>query len=1109
MHIMDVILILFKNVKLDRVVRDSDGFPEPSEAMIRKVFMDPKFYDRLKNFPGDSLNAEDIDLITPYLRHPDYTRERAERTCKNLVGMLVWTKAMADFYHVNKDVIPLKNNLALQARKQQKAESRAKEALKQLNIKKAEVAQATLKKNEAEARAAAAQSEADACQAKMDAATDLINGLAGEKVRWTEQSTQFKSEIDRLVGDVVILTGFLSYCGPFNQEYREKLQKSWYNELNGRRIPVSANINVIDYLTDSATIGEWNLQGLPTDDLSIQNGIVVTKAPRFPLLIDPQSQGKMWILKKEKENNLIVTSLDHKYFRSQLEDAVSLGYPIVIEDVLEELDPALDNILEKNHIKVGNSFKVKVGDKEIDVHENFRIYITTKLANPSYSPEVSARTVIIDFAVTMKGLEDQLLGRVILAEKRDLETERTQLLQDVNVNKRKMQELETNLLHKLSTCEGSLLDDITVVQVLNVSKATAIEVQQKLRIAVETEKKINTAREEFRPVATRGSVLYFLIVTMASVNCMYQTSLVQFLERFDLSLSESKKTPITNKRIAIIIDYLTYDIYKYKLRGLYEIHKFLFVLLMTLNIDLQRLAINHEEFQVFIKGGAALDLNACPHKPFKWITDLMWLNVVRLSELQVFTNIITQITNHEKQWKFWFEKTAPEKELYPGSYNDLDAFHKLLLIRSWCPDRTLSQAREYIKTSLDSRYTDPVIVNYDLLLEESRPLTPIVCFLSMGSDPTPSVEALAKKNGTKINCISMGQGQEVHARKLMIESLKNGTWVLFQNCHLGLEYMGELVLQLNELEKHGTGFHENFRLWITTEVHPHFPITLLQISIKYTNEPPAGVRAGLKRTYQAMSVDLLEYSESPYYLPLIYAVSFLHTIVQERRKFGPLGWNIPYEFNSADWLASCYFMQNHLESLSSKRTISWSTIRYMIAEVQYGGRVTDDFDKRLLNTFARTYFGQSMFEDDYEFFKGYKIMKHKEIEEYLKEIEEMAEIDPPQVYGLHPNADITYQSNMTEEILSTMVSVQPKESSSGSGETREATVTRQVNDMLAKLPPDYDPFEVKDRLKVLGPTNPLTIFLRQEIDRIQKVTHAIQFYFLFLVYVMFCSRSLG
>ena len=1084
MRIMDCVLILFQR-KLGSVEQDPERpCVKPSWSDSLKLMGGSGFLNGLLHFPKDSINEETVELLTPYLSMDDYNLESAQKVCGDVAGLAAWTEAMAFFYTINKEVLPLKANLAVQEAKLGAAMSDLNKAQAQLDEKEKELAEVMAIFDAAMKEKQTLMDDAEACRRKMINATALIEGLSGERIRWTEASKGFEAQIHRLVGDVLLCTGFLSYTGPFNQEFRNLVLKGWKKEMITNKIPFSDDINVVSMLVDNTTVSEWNLEGLPNDELSIQNGLIVTKAARFPLLIDPQGQGKFWIKSREKNNEMQLTSLNHKYFRAHLEDSLSLGRPLLIEDVGEDLDPALDNVLEKNFIKSGSTFKVKVGDKEVDVMKGFRLYITTKLANPTYTPEISARTSIVDFTVTMKGLEDQLLGIVILTEKQELEQERTTLLEEVTGNKRKMKELEDNLLYRLTSTEGSLVEDESLIEVLRVTKTTAEEVSEKLKIAAETEIKINSAREEFRPVASRGSILYFVIVEMSMVNTMYQTALKQFLEIFDISMAKSQKSPITTKRINNIIEYLTFAVFSYSARGLYEEDKFLFTTLLTCKIEMANGRIRGEEFQVFIKGGAALDLNAVEPKPKKWITDMTWLNLVELSKLPQFTQILTQVARNDKAWKAWFDEDAPEEVTLPDGYTTtLDTWRKLLLIRCWCPDRTIPMARKYVAEAMGVRFAEGVILNMDEMWAESNTRVPLVCFLSMGSDPTENIMLLAKKNNFTCGAISMGQGQDVHARRLLNVSMQEGKWVLLQNCHLGLDFMDELL----DLILMSENVNEGFRLWITLEPHPKFPINMLQTSIKFTNEPPQGVKAGLKRTYNLISQEQLDYSNFPQWKPMLYGVAFLHTTVQERRKFGPIGWNIPYEFNQGDLNATVQFIQNHLDDIDPKKGVSWNTVRYMIGEVQYGGRVTDDYDKRLLNTYCKVWFGENMFADSFQFYTGYKIPKCKNIDEYRSNIEQLPLQDTPECFGLHSNADITYQTNTANTMLATIVNIQPKDSSGGGGETREMIVYRLADDMLEKLPEDYIPYEVKDRLKKMGILQPMNIFLRQEIDRMQKV----------------------
>lgn len=274
----------------------------------------------------------------------------------------------------------------------------------------------------------------------------------------------------------------MSYLGPFNKEFRELLiKRDFVADCARLGVPITPSLNISSFLVDDATVGEWNLQGLPTDDLSVQNGIMVNNAARYPLLVDPQGQARTWILNKEQSNELRVTQLNDKLFRCvpaglsepvllehclsdtasrqtisglrcrmALEDCLSTGKPLLIENIEEDLDPVLDPVLEKRVIKKGRSYVLPLADKEVDFDPNFKLFVTTRLPNPHYTPELSAKVTLVDFTVTMVGLEDQLLGKLIGKEKGELEEQRQALIEEVQNYKKKIKQLEDDLLNRLS-----------------------------------------------------------------------------------------------------------------------------------------------------------------------------------------------------------------------------------------------------------------------------------------------------------------------------------------------------------------------------------------------------------------------------------------------------------------------------------------------------------------------------------------------------------------------------------------------------------------------------------------------------------------------------------
>lgn len=550
------------------------------------------------------------------------------------------------------------------------------------------------------------------------------------------------------------------------------------------------------------------------------------------------------------------------------------------------------------------------------------------------------------------------------------------------------------------------------------------------------------------------------------------------------------------QRCTNIIDTNTFTVFEYITRGLFERHKLLFVLLLCLKIQIKAGILKLDEFNCLLKGGAALDIKTQKKKPCEWIPDNAWLCMCQTSmSLGCFKGLLDDFARDTQKWQEWYDYEDPEAHAIPDYEGRINTFQKMVLVRSAREDRFLVAAKEYIAASLGKQYLVMKPLDIEATWRESTNITPLIFLLSPGSNPNAAIELLAKRQKIRVEGISMGQGQEIKAAQMMDGAVVTGSWVLLQNTHLGLGYMRtleEYIMTKNADTQNP--IEPNFRLWITSEPHPVFPIGLLQISIKMTDEPPSGIKAGLRKSYNWIDTDWLEAVNRDEWRPMLFALCFMHTIVQERRKFGSLGFCIPYEFNQCDLEASAIYMRNHMTEVELKKgQVSWIAVSYMVCEVQYGGRITDDMDRRLFNTYGDAFLTPKIFDPAFEFFPGYKVLKFPAIEQYRAAIEEGLDVDNPGVFGLHSNGDLTYRTKETREMLSCIMDIQPKDAGGGDGgPTKEEQVLAAADNMLNTMPKSFNFVQVrKDLAKLNGGANaspkPLNVHLGQEVDRMEII----------------------
>lgn len=500
----------------------------------------------------------------------------------------------------------------------------------------------------------------------------------------------------------------------------------------------------------------------------------------------------------------------------------------------------------------------------------------------------------------------------------------------------------------------------------------------------------------------------------------------------------------------------------------------------------------HQEFNFLIQCPIKTEI---PNPLKEWLPDLAWYSIQKLIDIEGFETFAQNLEKESPaRFKQWYDELQPEIEKLPLEWKKLETmpFQKLLVLRCLRPDRLTVALDNFIRRKLTdgAKYVDMDSTSsfQDILgssLSESTTTTPIFFILSPGANPVKECEQIAPSMGIdtakQFHNVALGQGQDVIAMNKLELGHKEGHWVMLQNIHLMPRWLFELEKKLDEFALEGS--NPSFRLFLSAEPSVEIPIGILERSIKLTNEPPQGLKPNMKRAFTFFSREQIEKFDSKV-KTILFALCYYHSVVIERRKFGPKGWNMSYPFSVGDLRDSAIVLENYMERNAASGKVPWDDLRYIFGEIMYGGHIVDDRDRRLNMTFLESLMKDSLL-DEAELFpyiegKGisFRCPGSLSYDKYIEHIDENLPPETPLAFGMHPNAEIDFRTTQCNVLFKTLVELQPKDSNddeSGGGnikieKTQELMVRinddiqleqnqPNMEDIVSKLGEDRDPFQ--------------------------------------------------
>ncbi|CDI74192.1 hypothetical protein EPH_0001780 [Eimeria praecox] len=1018
-----------------------------------------RFLQRLLNFDRDTISPNVMAAIAPYDEDADFDPEIVNKASVAATSLCLWVKALIAYDRANNAVRPRRAALQQAQSELHTAEAVLRDKKEELLQLETLIAQLSQQYQQALQRSEALQQEAQTCERRLSVAEKLIASLGGERLRWSQSHEILKGKVARVTGDATLSAAFIEFGGIFRPSYRVRCLSSWQQALNKFGLQSTPTYSLQDALTSPQEVQQWLMQGLPDDELSIENAAITLSAQCCPMLIDPHQQAANW---------LAYTFPDMKVLRAEepnllrsLQLLMQCGAVVILECFSERLEPALNNLLEwkrprnasspfgastflggaRTELEEGTSSSVVLGNALVEVHPEFRLLLKTPLNAPHFPPEVCSRLTLIDFSVGCKGLEQRLLRLALQAAAPDIHATCLRLVHEGAETRAQLVSAEQRMLEALSNAKESVLDDLELLSTLRHAKAVSESCSERLQEQQKAQAAADATLSLYSPVARRAASLFEVLQQLESAHPMYLFSVQVFQQCFVDAVVEVLGRPDVSTRqqdaslyTADLVEATLRRVYRSINPCLFENHKPLLPILLALQSLQLRGAATHDELQQ-LQAPLVLPYieDDMAHKSYDPSSaasrgiDASWLSTSSREKLEglcrlgePFKSLVSSVLEGQGDWEAALYEENPLASDWPDSWNErLSLLQQTLLVQCVRPECLRSCLQQVSEAELGTVLGETAPVGLGEALESAGPKSPLLIILGPGADPQAALlqHAEATHMRNKFVSVAMGKGQGPKAASAIRSGAESGQWVLLQNCHLGLGFLKQLSVIVSDLAMQTP--HKDFRLILTTVPCDDFPSAILLRSLKLAYEPPQGLRQNLIRIY----------SEAfPTWLQLQAAVP-------------------------PDGL----------------QPLPWGLLQHLVSEVNYGGRVTDEWDRRLLYHLCREGLSEESLKQDpgqSPFGAFMAPSPSLTCAETLAHIRTLPAEEEPELFGLQANAAMavaTAESSAMQHLLMRVQQQQvatPSSGSTASAGGSSSELTERAVSLMAQLPPLFNVEEV-------------------------------------------------